>query len=387
MAVEVDYYEILGVARDATDPEIREAHKRESRVWRKRVDLSSGDLSTRQEAELRMKWLQDAFDALLDPQRRAVYDRELAAAPPTPNGRAAQRGTGGWLQQAREYLGRGDYHSAVYAAREANRETGGNAEGWVILSRANAGLRRFEDAIYEAQQAVALEPGNADYHFNLGCVAEELGRWDQAIAEYQGAARLDPSQPIYQLSIGGVHLQNNLPDRALPIIEEVYQREPDDAVVNYYLAAVLMRLAEAVPKRQTHDSYVVTSPQEIQAMRAYVNRLRALKHDDAPTTAAVERMAAYLDRMERKTFNVPSGFLLLGALAASDGGCAGAVGGAIVVALLFLLPVILVVVGLSAMGNGSPGGGFVAVLAGAGIAYLWFRLMWVPNWKVNARRG
>jgi tetratricopeptide (TPR) repeat protein len=387
MAVEADYYEILGVARSAPDPEIREAHKRESRVWRKRVDVASADLSTRQEAELRMKWLQDAFDILLDPQRRGAYDRELAAAPPARDTQSAQRGAGGWLQQARDYLGRGDYASAVYAAREATRESGASAEGWVILSRGNAGLRRFEDAIYEGQQAVLLEPANADYHFSLGCVAEELGRWDQAIGEYHVAAQRDPSQPIYQLSIGGVLLQNDQPDQALRVIEEVYTRAPDDEVANYYLAQVLIKLAERVPRRQTQDSYVVTTAREVQAMRVHMDRAKLLKPNDGPTEAAIDYLVTYLDRMESKRFHVPAGFLFVGMLVGSEGSCtATMLGGAVVVAL-FLLPVILLLSGLSAMGSGSPGGGLVVILIGLAICYLWFRLMWVPNWKVNARRA
>jgi tetratricopeptide (TPR) repeat protein len=383
VAVDVDYYEILGVGRTVSEDEIREAHKRQSRVWRKRAD-SSSDLSIRQEAELRVKWLKEAFDVLLNGPRRAEYDRELAAAPPRASSQSPQAGAGNWLQRARDYLGRGDYSSAVYAAREVTREAGASAEGWVLLSRANAGLRRYEDAIYEGQQAVALEPANADYHFNVGLVAEQLGRWDQAIGEYHAAAQQDPSQPLYQLAVGGVYLQNAQLAEALRLIEAVYHRAPDDEVSNYYYAQVLIKLAEAVPRQQTRDTYVVTSAQEVARMRDYMRLASVLKHHDEETAAAIAHINGHLDRMERKTFNVPAGFWLVG-LAGAQGGCLATVVGVAAAVAVFLLPVILVLWGLGSLASGSAGG-LIVLLLGAGVSYLWYWLMWVPGWKVNARR-
>ena len=48
-------------------------------------------------------------------------------------------------------------------------------------------------------------------------------------------------------------------------------------------------------------------------------------------------------------------------------------------------PLWLVIGGFSAMGSGSVGGGFLLLLIGGGLGYIWYRQIWVPRWKVNVR--
>ena len=71
---ERDYYEILGVARDATPEAIKKAYRR---VWRKHhPDVNPGDKSS----EARFKEIQSAYDILSDQEKRALYDRHGRAA-------------------------------------------------------------------------------------------------------------------------------------------------------------------------------------------------------------------------------------------------------------------------------------------------------------------
>src|SRR4029450_10169672 len=64
-----DYYEILGVKRDAKPEEIKKAYRRLARKYH--PDVNPGDKA----AEERFKLTSEAHDVLSDPKKRAVYDR------------------------------------------------------------------------------------------------------------------------------------------------------------------------------------------------------------------------------------------------------------------------------------------------------------------------
>jgi molecular chaperone DnaJ len=67
MAIKRDYYEILGVPRDASDEEIKRAFRKAAQRHHPDVDTSDG-------AEERFKQLNEAYRILSDRQRRTAYD-------------------------------------------------------------------------------------------------------------------------------------------------------------------------------------------------------------------------------------------------------------------------------------------------------------------------
>lgn len=75
-----DFYATLGVARDASDDDIKKAYRKLAMQWH--PDRNGGS----KEAEEKFKTITEAYDVLRDPQKRAAYDRY---------GEAGLRGGGG----------------------------------------------------------------------------------------------------------------------------------------------------------------------------------------------------------------------------------------------------------------------------------------------------
>lgn len=388
MIAPVDYYALLGIPRKASAADVRAAYKREVRIWRKRAAASSED-SVKDEAVRRLALLAEALSTLSDAQRRAAYNRQPISAPVEPPASPvpAEMSSRDWIEQAEGYLAVANYQAAARAAREATVNLGNSAQSWFVLSRANAGLQQLNDAVYEARRAIELAPTNSMYYFNLGAIYEELGRWDEALSTYEHASQLEPTEPLYQLAIGGVWLQNGQLAKAMPIIERVYSSSPDDEAACYYYAQALIAMAESVPKDKSSEGYALTRAEEIQEMRSYLSRAANIKHLDQETKQVIRDTEAYLHRMEAYTFHIPPAAILVGSLfvGVADGGCAGTLLLSFVVGAFYGAPLLALFWGFALLTGGSIMGGLFLLLCSAGLGYLWYRAVWVPRWKVNAR--
>jgi curved DNA-binding protein len=63
-----DYYNVMGVARDATDAQIKQAYRKLARKYHP-------DVSKERDAEAKFKEVGEAYEVLRNPEKRAAYDR------------------------------------------------------------------------------------------------------------------------------------------------------------------------------------------------------------------------------------------------------------------------------------------------------------------------
>jgi molecular chaperone DnaJ len=134
MAIKRDYYEILGVPRDASDEEIKRAFRRAAQRHHPDVDKSDG-------AEERFKELNEAYRVLSDRQRRTAYDMFGHAGVD-----AASAGAGGGFEGFGGFGPFGDIFDAFF---------GGSPAGTRRRRRVQAGADLRYDLTIEFAEAVS----------------------------------------------------------------------------------------------------------------------------------------------------------------------------------------------------------------------------------------
>jgi DnaJ-class molecular chaperone len=88
-----DYYEVLGVARDASPEEIKKAYRKLAR--KHHPDVNPGN----KESEARFKEAQEAYDILSDQQKRTLFDRYGSAAFEGAGAAGPRSGASAWTAQ------------------------------------------------------------------------------------------------------------------------------------------------------------------------------------------------------------------------------------------------------------------------------------------------
>src|SRR5512143_2943286 len=101
-----DYYEVLGVAKNATEDEIKKAYRK--LAMKHHPDRNQGDKANAKEAEEKFKEAKEAYEVLTDAAKRGAYDRfGHAGVDPSAGGfgRGGPEGFGGFADAFGDIFG------------------------------------------------------------------------------------------------------------------------------------------------------------------------------------------------------------------------------------------------------------------------------------------
>ncbi|WP_404290724.1 DnaJ domain-containing protein [Glutamicibacter arilaitensis] len=314
-----NYYNILGIDRNASAEEVQKAIAAKRREWTPRAGHPK--LETRQLAEQTIKNIAEAESLLLDASKRREYDTQLDAqlASPEPTSGPAQGRD--WLQTARDYFARGNNSQANYAAREATSQQSENPEAWFIRGLSSAQLGNDSDAEFELSEAIRLNPNDASYHAELGDLYNGNELWAKALPEYKQASKLDPGNVYYAAFVGHTEGALGNTDEAYKHLKSAYEKLPDDETIRYLYGAALADMSTETWSIYHDGSRTILTEKQLNFTQEKLSVIESLKIDDKDFRNDLDEIKVIAERAEKVKLRYGSlgellGFLSLPVIAA-----------------------------------------------------------------------
>ena len=142
-----DYYEVLGVAKDASDDEIKKAYRKLSKKYHP-------DINKEPDADEKFKEVAEAYEILSDSQKRAAYD-QYGHASTDPNFGAGYGGFGGGTGGFGGFTGGfDDIFDTFFGGGGRSRNYNGPRQGADLQYRVHL---KFEEAIFGKKETIRYQ--------------------------------------------------------------------------------------------------------------------------------------------------------------------------------------------------------------------------------------
>ena len=174
-----DPYRVLGVSRDASDEEIKQAYRRLAKTYH--PDLNPGD----QEAARRMQEVNAAYEQIKNPEKSQPqsggYDYNPFGGYRQQS--YAESADDQYQQAAAQYIRFGRFREAL---NTLDNSTQRDARWYYLSALANDGLGNQVTAMEHIRRAVSMDPGNPEYLNTLNRMEHGGADYRQTAGNYQG---------------------------------------------------------------------------------------------------------------------------------------------------------------------------------------------------------
>src|SRR6266705_396271 len=195
--MKVNYYEVLGVERSASEQEIRDRFRRLARE--QHPDRYTG--TDKAEAERRFQLLTEAVNILTNSAKRKQHDAELSSG--------INRGTADLSQVAKAYMAKGvkafkdgDIRAAYENFDMAVKHNPADAKAFHYLALAASRIPAYaRQAVQAIESAVQREPVNAVFLKDAGLICKRAGLNAKAERYLNEALKWDPTSLEIQTAL------------------------------------------------------------------------------------------------------------------------------------------------------------------------------------------
>jgi curved DNA-binding protein CbpA len=195
--MKVNYYEVLGVERSATEQQIRDRFRKLARE--NHPDRYKGP--DKADAERRFQTLTEAVNILTNPTRRKQHDVEMAVV--------SKGGAIDFVQISKAYMAKGvkaykenDFRGAYENFDLAAKHNEKDAKAWYHVALAAARIpSMMRQAVQAIETAAQLEPVNPTYLRDAGKISKAAGLSAKAERYFEQALQWDPQSVELQSAL------------------------------------------------------------------------------------------------------------------------------------------------------------------------------------------
>jgi len=310
-----NFYKILNIQPSISDADLKKAMHEALRLWSNRTNAPQ--IERRQEAERMVKLIEDAETVLLNPTKRAEYDRQLKTTPPptsqSPSDKVTLDSAQDLVAEGRKLLAEGNIGDTLYLATKATEHDGGNPEAWALLGRARFLFGDVEDAIYEYKRAIKLKPNEGVYYSELGDIYNDTAKLDDALTQYKRAAQVEPTEPWYRAQVAHVLRKQDNTAEAVQILEQCVKEKPDVETFRYELAAAYINSSRdcCTFDSETGNSFPTSKAQVLAALE-FIHKAEKLNCDDSDLKSDIDRNKQAIRESIQRKYDGSTGAAVVG---------------------------------------------------------------------------